>query len=150
MKRSPPPKRTNNEWVFAAPSGIHGSGLFARNDVPTGTPVVEYDGPRVSAAEGRRRAAEGNAFVFRLNRREFIDGSVGWNLGRYANHSCEPNAASESRGGRIWLRAVRPIPQGAEITYDYGFSFRDDPTPCRCGAPSCGGSIVAARDRNRL
>ncbi|HMZ26647.1 MAG TPA: SET domain-containing protein-lysine N-methyltransferase [Elusimicrobiota bacterium] len=149
MRRSPPPKRTNNEWVFAAPSGIHGSGLFARAEIPAGTLLVEYDGPRVSAAEGRRRAAEGNAFVFGLNRREFIDGSVGWNLGRFANHSCEPNAASESRGGRIWLRALRVIFPKEEITYDYGFSFRDDPTPCRCGAPNCRGNIVAARHRDR-
>lgn len=138
-----PKIRTNNRWVHAGPSPIEGRGLFARVPIPAGTDIVEYDGPRLPADEGRRRAAEGNAYVFRLNRREYIDGSVAWNLGRFANHSCAPNAASASANGRIWIRARRDIGRGEEITYNYGFSFRDDPTPCRCGAPGCVGRIVA-------
>lgn len=138
---TPPPVRTNNRWIHVAPSPIQGKGLFARADIPTGTPVVEYDGPRVSASEGRKMAIEGNVFVFRLNRRECIDGSVKWNLARHANHSCAPNAVSENRGGRIWLCSLRPIAPGEEITYNYGFSFRDEPTPCHCGAPLCRGVI---------
>lgn len=140
---------TNNRWCHASPSKIHGSGLFARTDIPAGTDIVEYDGPRIAAREGQRMADEGNVYVFRLNRREYIDGSVSWNLGRHANHACRPNAKSESRGGRIWLRAVRGIARGEEITYDYGFSFRDEPTPCRCGHPDCAGVIVAERHRGR-
>jgi len=41
----PKQKRTNNRWVFAAPSRIHGSGLYARVDIPEGTAIVEYAGP---------------------------------------------------------------------------------------------------------
>jgi hypothetical protein len=77
-----------------------------------------------------------------------VDGSVAWNLARFANHSCEPNGASEIRAGRIWLRTLRPVAKNEEITYDYGYSFRDDPVPCRCGAPRCVGRIVAARHRS--
>jgi uncharacterized protein len=94
-------------------------------------------------------AEEGNVYVFQANRREFLDGSVSWNLARHANHSCEPNAQSVGADGEIWLRAKHPIAKGEEITYDYGYSFRDDPTPCRCGAPSCAGVIVAARHRGK-
>jgi SET domain-containing protein len=101
-----------------------------------------------SDLEGRRRAAEGNVFIFRLNRREAIDGSVAWNLARHANHSCAPNAASRSVGGRIWLTALRPVARGEEITYDYGYSFRDDPSACACGAEGCVGVIVAERHRS--
>ncbi len=141
---------TNNRWVYAAPSGIQGQGLFARVDIPLGTAIVEYDGPRVSYREGKRMAEEGNVYVFRLNRREFIDGSVRWNLGRYANHSCAPNAQSGHFEGRIWLCAKRAIAKGEEITYDYGYSFRDDPTACHCGASECPGQIVASRHRDKI
>jgi SET domain-containing protein len=143
----PPVTRTNNRWAYAAPSGIHGRGLFARADIPAGTDIVEYDGPRVPASEGKSLAEGGNVFVFRLNRREAIDGSVAWNLGRHANHSCAPNAESVNAGGRIWLRALRAIKKGEEVTYDYGYSFRDEPVPCSCGAPDCAGVIVAGRHR---
>jgi len=142
--------RTNNRWVHAAPSGIHGRGLFARADIPEGTAIVEYEGPQVSTEEGKRMAEEGNVYIFQANRRGFIDGSVAWNLARHANHSCEPNAQSVSVDGQIWLRARRPIPKGEEITYDYGYSFRDEPSVCRCGVPFCAGVIVASRHRTKL
>lgn len=137
----------NNFWVHANPSRIHGQGLFARKEIQSGTPFVVYDGPRLSAAEGKRLASEGNAYIFQANRREFIDGSVASNLARYANHSCEPNAESVGIDGVIWLRARRTIAAGEEITYDYGYSFRDEPVTCRCGAPTCCGRIVRASKR---
>jgi SET domain-containing protein len=152
MSRAMPPplRRTNNRWAYAAPSRIQGQGLFARVGIPAGTDIVEYDGPRISIDEGRRMAEDGNVYVFRANRRESIDGAVAWNLARHANHACEPNAESANVGGRIWLRARRLIAKGEEITYDYGYSFRDDPVPCSCGAPSCAGVIVAARHRSKI
>jgi SET domain-containing protein len=143
-------RRTNNRWAYASPSGIHGQGLFARVAIPAGTDIVEYDGPRVPTNEGKRMAEEGNVYVFQVNRREFIDGSVSWNLARHANHSCESNAQSVGVDGGIWLRARRPIAKGEEITYDYGYSFRDDPSSCRCKAPTCAGIIVASRHRGKL
>jgi SET domain-containing protein len=151
MKRFPVhQKRDNNQWVFAKGSVIHGSGLFARTNIPPAIRMVEYSGPRLSIEQGRRAAKEGNTFVFRVNRRESIDGSVKWNLGRHANHSCSPNAESVNEDGRIWLRSVRLILKEEEITYDYGYSFRDDPTPCLCGSIRCAGIIVASRHRGRL
>lgn len=139
--------RNHNPWVHAAPSPIQGQGLFARTLIPTDTLFVEYAGPRLSVREGKRLAEEGNVFLFRANRREFIDGSVAWNLARFANHSCVPNAQALGASGGIWLRALRDIPKGEEITYDYGYSFRDEPTRCGCGSARCHGRIVAARYR---
>jgi len=140
-------RSTNNQWVYASPSSIHGKGLFARLDIPKGTAVVEYSGPRVPTREGKQLADEGNVYIFQANRREFIDGSVSWNLARHANHSCDPNTQSAGIDGHIWLCARRAIAKGEEITYDYGYSFRDQPTSCRCGAPTCVGVIVASRHR---
>ncbi len=143
----PPPTITSNEWCHAAPSKIHGLGLFARLTIPFATAIVEYAGPRIAIRAGKEMAEAGNVFVFRANRREFIDGSVSHNLARYANHSCQPNAASVRVEGQIWLRAKRTIAKGEEITYDYGFTFRDTPTVCSCHSPGCIGVIVAARHR---
>jgi SET domain-containing protein len=134
--------RSNNTYVYAAPSPIHGRGLFARADVPAGTDFVEYDGPRLPRKEGIRLAEGGNDYMFRLDRRTDIDGSVAWNLGRHANHGCSPNAKSVKVDGRIWLRALRDIRRGEEITYDYGYELkRDTEIPCRCGQEGCTGKI---------
>jgi hypothetical protein len=70
-----PPRsgRTNNRWAYAAPSGIHGKGLFAQADIPAGTAIAEYAGPRLLTREGKRMAKAGNVYVFQANRRECID-----------------------------------------------------------------------------
>lgn len=54
---------TNNRWAHAETSPIHGWGLFARVNIPEGTDIVEYDGPRVTTDEGRRMAEEGNVYI---------------------------------------------------------------------------------------
>jgi SET domain-containing protein len=135
----------NNRWVYAGPSGIHGKGLFARVAIAKGTAIVEYEGPRVSTREGKRMAEEGNVYVFQINRREFIDGAVPSNLARHANHSCAPNAQSMSIHGHLWLCARRAIAKGEEITYDYGYSVRDENTSCHCRATGCIGVIAHPR-----
>jgi SET domain-containing protein len=144
-------KPTSNQYTYMAPSRIEGKGLYAREDIPQGMDIVEYDGPRLLREEGERLAAEGNAYVFTIDRRTCIDGSVSWNLARYANHSCAPNCRSVKVSGRIFLRTIRPVIKGEEITYDYGYDFKDyQSNPCRCGAPGCRGYIVPERYRDKL
>jgi hypothetical protein len=66
---------------------------------------------------------------------------------RWFNHSCDPNSDVMSRWDRdantmrAWWVAIREIPAGEEITYDYAF-VADVAEPCRCGAASCRGVIV--------
>lgn len=144
-------KPTSNKFVYAALSKIQGHGLFARTDIPAGEDIVEYDGSRISAVEGEELTRGGNVYVFQLDRRTHIDGSVSWNLARYANHSCKPNCAYVKVSGRVWLRTLRLIAKGEEITYDYGYSFADyQDNPCRCGQPECAGYIVPERFRDKI
>ncbi|MBK8869657.1 MAG: SET domain-containing protein [Elusimicrobia bacterium] len=82
-----------------------------------------------------------NKFHFRANWRECIDGSVVWNLGRHANHSCSPNARSINVDGEIWLCSLRPIMKGEEITFNFSYSFRDNPGPSQCKTFPCIGII---------
>ena len=73
-----------------------------------------------------------------------------WDLAcqtRWFNHSCDPNSEVRSKWDhdaqtiRAWWVALRDIPVGEEITYDYGFAA-EVAEPCFCGAASCRGVIV--------
>jgi hypothetical protein len=66
---------------------------------------------------------------------------------RWFNHSCDPNTDvlsrwdHEAKTMRAWWVAIRDIPVGEEITYDYAF-VADVAEPCHCGASLCRGLIV--------
>ena len=70
--------------------------------------------------EADRREARGARYQFELNKRWTIDGSPRWNVARYINHCCRPNAKPVGRRGGIVIVALRRIEPGEEITYDYG------------------------------
>jgi len=76
--------------------------------------------------------------------------TVFWDLAcqtRWFNHSCDPNADVRSRWDaeeqtiRAWWVALRDIPVGEEITYDYGFAA-EVAEPCYCGTAACRGVII--------
>ncbi len=144
-----------------ARSGVHGWGVFARDFIARGERVLEYVGERVTKAEAERRdqarlarlaaGGDGCVYVFETRTRHDIDGAVRWNPARRINHSCEPNCEAEEDRGRIWIVARRDIAPDEELTYDYGFSLAEwQNHPCRCGAPSCVGYIVAKGQRWRV
>ena len=144
-------KPTSNKYVYAEPSAIHKNGLFARVNIGAGVDIAEYDGPRMDKETGESMASEGNEYIFSIDRRTCIDGSVSWNLARYANHSCSPNCKTVKINGRIWLRTLRTVAKGEEITYDYGYDFKNfTDNPCNCGAPGCAGYIVPGRFKGRI
>jgi uncharacterized protein len=126
-----------------------GLGLFATKPIASGAPIVSYRGPRIPSGEAQERERRhGAKYMFELNRHWTIDGSPRWNLGRYANHSCRPNAEPVARKGRLTLRALRPILPGEEITFDYGDEYLAlffKKSGCRCA----GCRARAARRRAR-
>lgn len=160
-KTTTQPRPTTSEWVRRGRSGIHGGGLYARQDIPSGTRVIEYVGERITKAESDRReerrvaqrdaGQDGCVYVFELNKRHDIDGNVSWNTARLINHSCDPNCETDIIRGRIWILARRDIAAGEELTYDYGFDFDDWRLhPCRCGSSKCIGYIVHSKHRWRV
>jgi len=123
---------------------IHGTGLFARADIATGTHVLEYVGERVTKEESLRRRLEDNFFVFTVTDEFDIDGAVDWNPARFINHSCAPNCEAEMKDEHIWIIALRDIKAGEELTFNYGYDLEDyEDHPCHCGAPQCLGFMVA-------
>jgi SET domain-containing protein len=116
---------------------VTGLGLFATRPIKRGAYIATYRGRRITTAESDRREARGARYMFALNKRWVIDGSPRWNVARYINHACQPNAKPVGRRGGIVIVALRRIAPDEEITYDYGReylkSFLTD-TGCRCAA----------------
>jgi len=132
------------EKFVVAPSLIHGTGLFARVPIKAGERIIEYVGERISKAESLVRCEAGNPYIFDLDDEWDLDGSVEWNIARFVNHSCGPNCEVECIDGHLWMSAIRPIIQGEELTYNYGYEYAEyKEHPCACGAVNCVGYIVA-------
>lgn len=143
----------SKRWWIVRSSSIHQRGVFARCDIPKDTPIIEYVGDKISKAESDRRgkalmarsARTGGAavYIFTLNKRQDLDGSVRRNTARLINHSCDPNCEAIISRGRIWIHALRDIAAGEELSFNYGFDLETwEDHPCRCGKPNCVGYIL--------
>src|SRR5262245_15933814 len=128
-----------------------GFGLFATEPIAKGARIVEYSGPRIPTREAQAREARtGCRYMFEINSRWTVDGSVRSNIGRYANHSCRPNAESVLSKGKVILRAIKAIAPDEEITYDYGpeyFELFIRPKGCQCA--KCAPTSAPARPYER-
>ncbi|MDB5615801.1 SET domain-containing protein [Tardiphaga sp.] len=116
-----------------------GLGLFATQPIKKGTKIIRYFGPLLDSKNKKHDAIE-NKYLFQLNDRWTIDGSVRKNVARYINHSCKPNAESDvnPRKKRVIIRSVRKIEAGDEIKYDYGTEyFKAYLKPIGCKCESC-------------
>lgn len=136
-------------------SPISGAGAFALRAIPAGTRLIEYTGERVSHEVADARYADEEAsgnthtVLFTVDERTVIDAGVGGNESRFFNHSCDPNCESHIVRRRVYLRTLRDIEPGDELTYDYEIprEGEDDETarlkwPCHCGAPNCRGTLL--------
>ncbi len=139
-------------------SPIHGTGVFAVRGIKAGTQVLEYKGEKITKTESLRRSgvrraanAEAPVFLFELDADFDLDGDVPDNPAKFMNHSCEENCEVVRTAGKLWIKALRDIVAGEELTFDYGFSpesFFEH--KCRCGAKHCLGYIVARHARLKI
>lgn len=127
-----------------------GHGLFAMQDIKKRDLVIEYLGEIVSSKEFqtrmRRANSEKHLYVMQLKPHVFLDARYKGSNSRYINHSCEPNCEilvwTVVDRLRVGFFAIKEIPKGTELTFDYRWkpSLRP-PTKCMCGTPSCRGYI---------
>ena len=135
-------------------SPVHGRGVFAKRRIRTGSRIIEYVGERLDPAAFQARyggaaAHDPHTMLFSLDSGDSIDASVGGNAARFINHSCAPNCEAIQEGDRIFIFAIQNIPPGTELAYDYALQIEANPTParlrqygCRCGAPTCRGTVL--------
>ena len=115
-----------------------GLGLFATKPIKKGSKIIRYFGPLLDSKKKEEDEIE-NKYLFELNNRWTIDGSVRENVARYINHACRPNAESDvkPRKRKVFIRAIKDIEPGEEINYDYGtdyFKAYLKPIGCKCDA----------------
>ena len=107
--------------------GPKGWGLITNQDVRKFDLIMEYNGDIIGKEKKEQRLREGrktkNFYLMSLNTTETIDGTERANLSRFINHSCEPNCRTEkwnvNGSERIALFALKDIPKGTELSYDY-------------------------------
>ena len=140
---------------FKKKSHVHGSGLFAVQNIKKGSKIIEYIGDKVTKKEGAKRADKqikqykknknnGMVYVFELNKLYDIDGSVSHNHAKLINHSCNPNCEVEIINNEIWISAIKNIKKNTELSYNYGYSYDTDYVDhvCKCGSSKCVGYIL--------
>jgi SET domain-containing protein len=147
--------------IAARRSPIHGNGVFALEDIPRGTELIQYRGKLLTHAQADRlyggTSETGHTFLFTLNDDYVIDANSGGNIARWINHGCKPNCRAvleEDEGGdrrkdRVLIETLRKVKAGEELTYDYGIVLGERLTPrlkaiwaCRCGARDCTGTLL--------
>jgi len=115
--------------------GHKGVGVRTLQPIMRGSFVCEYSGELLSYSSARRRAAYSNPAMhnYLLEVREFfgpkslttyVDATYVGNVGRFINHSCEPNlfvqpVRVENEVPHVALFALSDIPMYTELTYDY-------------------------------
>ncbi|KAL3339725.1 hypothetical protein AABB24_028375 [Solanum stoloniferum] len=133
--------------------GKKGYGLQLLEDVSKGQFLIEYVGEVLDlhAYDARQKeyALKGHKhfYFMTLNGSEVIDACAKGNLGRFINHSCDPNCCTEKWmvNGEvcIGLFALRDIKKGEEVTFDYNYVrvFGAAAKKCVCCSPRCLGYI---------
>ena len=168
MRAPPEEPRCMPRRITATRSPIHGRGVFALVDIPSGIELIEYRGRRITHAQANRYydggADSGHTFLFTLDDRWLIDASVGGNIARWINHSCAPNCRAvieedreQPRRSRVVIETIRPLRAGDELTYDYGIVLEEPHTArmkriwaCRCGAKACTGTMLKDKRRRKI
>ena len=109
-----------------------GCGLFAGEDIPKGAFIIEYFGREIDEKE---QYTSKSKYLFEINSKKTIDGTIRENTARYINHSCRPNCEVEIKKGRVLIFSKRKIKAGEELGYDYGKEFWNEhikPIGCKC------------------
>ncbi len=130
-------------------SAIHAAGCYTTTPIRKGARVAEYTGHRLSKAEADTRYDETPiTYLFGLG-----DGTVvidGHCMAMFINHSCDPNCETHEENGRVWIKAIRTIAAGEEITYDYClYDGDDDEALCNCGTRKCRGTMYSQSESRR-
>ena len=127
-----------------------GVGLFATAPIKKRAFIVEYKGRKLTTEQADVLEARGNRYLYEINSRWTIDGTTRRNLGRYANDLCRPNAKARTVGHRVFLRAIKNIKPGDEITYNYGRDyFLNVIKPRGCKCDKCRAKRAAAQAKAR-
>lgn len=150
-------KALTGRRIQVSQSTIHGKGVYAIRSIKTGDTVLEYKGEIITwtkalARHPHDKSQPNHTFYFHINDRHVIDAKYNGNSAKWINHSCEPNLEADQDGYRIFLKALRNIKAGEELSYDYGLVIDSRKTAklkkeyaCFCGAANCRGTMLSCK-----
>lgn len=147
--------------IVVRKSRIQGRGVFATRLIAQGERIVEYVGARLTHEEADAECPDDEAsarhhtFLFAIDDHMVIDGGRNGNDARFINHSCDPNCEVVISRQRVFIHALREIPAGEELVYDYWYLTDESYTlsdlrriyPCRCGSDACRGTLARPAQR---
>ncbi|KAG0047970.1 Histone-Lysine N-Methyltransferase ash1l, partial [Gryganskiella cystojenkinii] len=145
-------ERHNEDHLRVIYTPERGFGIQTTKPIKRGDLVIEYRGEVISQSLCHERM-EGiykhnkNFYFLEYEKGEVVDACQKGTNARFVNHSCSPNSQIEkwffNGEMQIGIFAFQDIPAGAEISYDYNFSWFTgaQKQQCRCGAPNCRGYI---------
>ena len=110
---------------------------------------MEYTGPLIDKDQADLLYADRPiTYLFGIgDGTQVIDGH---GTAMFINHSCDANCETEETDGHVWIMAIRDIPAGEELCYDYClYDGGDEEAPCNCGAKNCRGSMYSAEELRR-
>lgn len=129
-----------------------GYGLRTNSDLRPGEFIFEYIGEVINEPQFRRRMLQYDEegikhfYFMSLSKGEFVDATRKGNLGRFCNHSCNPNCYVDKwvvgDKLRMGIFAERNIKAGEELVFNYNVDrYGANPQPCYCGETNCTGFI---------
>ncbi|CAD7084126.1 unnamed protein product [Hermetia illucens] len=155
--------RKGLEIIDITLNNMEQKGLITTRTIPKGAFICEYAGEVLTKSEAARRLSRNKVnnrmnYIICLNEtptesgqdrlQTFIDPTEKGNIGRYLNHSCDPNCEilSVRVGGpipRLGIFAKKDIASLDELTFHYGGGRREsqenqnDRIFCCCGSANC-------------
>ncbi|MEK9160163.1 MAG: SET domain-containing protein [Patescibacteria group bacterium] len=123
------------EKITVADSRIAGRGVYAKEDIRKGEPILDFRGPIITLEEALARPVDG--CPLQIGAEIYLDLPEPDVL---VNHSCMPNAGLR----KFTLTALTEIRRGTEIFFDYSTTMDEDnwTLPCACGAETCRGIVT--------
>lgn len=129
-----------------------GYGLRANTDLKADDFIFEYIGEVINESTFRRRTIQYDQegikhfYFMSLTKSEFVDATKKGNLGRFCNHSCNPNCYVDKwvvgEKLRMGIFTERNVKAGEELVFNYNVDrYGADPQDCFCGEPNCTGFI---------
>ena len=140
------PPQVRKAKIAVKENGKLGKGIIAVEDIRRNEILFDWAGGKVYEAESALKlpTKEISDHAIQFEKHKWIDTN---GIGRYFNHSCEPNCGIK---GRFQIIAMRDIKKGEWVTWDYEMTENSDwRMECKCGSKHCR-KIIGAYDNMPL
>lgn len=126
---------------FAVRETHLGKAVYAVQGLAEGETIVRFGGRQVAAARLPGGVSGADDRFVQVAPDRYLGPSG--RIDDLINHSCAPNAGVRFTPAGVVLVAIRAIPAGEEIVWDYSTTLQNShwQMECRCGAPECRGTI---------